>query len=155
MSGCSSPSGTPNPLELRLVSLLALLLIAAPGWADDSAKLAALFAPAFDRGGVVVIPPGDDVLDGGKPLAIPSRTVISALGARFHLPKTLGDKTRVVLFAGENVRDFRWFGGHFAGQVFDPAPAGNSWKPNANTRAILITTTPGGRGMLANNETTA
>ncbi|MFZ4767631.1 MAG: NosD domain-containing protein, partial [Roseimicrobium sp.] len=63
----------------------------------------------------------------------------------FHLPKTLGDKARVVLFAGENVSDFRWFGGHFTGHVFAPAKAENTWEPNANTRAILLTTTPGGR----------
>jgi hypothetical protein len=43
------------------------------------------------------------------------------------------------------VSDFRWFGGHFTGHVFDNTKAENSWEPNANTRAILIATTPGGR----------
>jgi hypothetical protein len=116
----------------------------ATAFADDTARLAALFAPAVEHGGTVTIPPGDYELDGATPLAIYPHTTVSAYGARFHLPKTLGDKARVILFAGENVSDFRWFGGHFTGHVFDPAKAENSWEPNANTRAILITTTPGG-----------
>ncbi|NBV32890.1 MAG: right-handed parallel beta-helix repeat-containing protein, partial [Proteobacteria bacterium] len=45
---------------------------------------------------------------------------------------------------GENVSDFRWFGGHFTGHVFDNTKGDNPWEPNANTRAILIITTPGG-----------
>lgn len=117
------------------------LLFVAAALADDSEKLAALLAP----GGVVTIPPGDYHLDGATPIALASHTTISAYGARFHFPRTLGDKARAVLFAGENLRDFRWFGGHFVGDVFDPARKDNAWEPNANTRAILITTTPGGR----------
>jgi hypothetical protein len=74
---------------------------------------------------------------------------VLADGARFHLPKTLGDKTRVVLFAGENMSDVRWFGGHFAGTVSDNTKADNSWEPDANTRAILITTTPSRKGVRA------
>ena len=114
-------------------------------YADDTARIAELFAPAMERGGIVVIPPGDYELAGFPPLSLPSHTTISAYGARFHLPKTLGDKARLVLFAGENVRDFRWFGGHFSGHVFDPSQMDNTWEPNVNTRAILITTAPGGR----------
>jgi polygalacturonase len=113
--------------------------------ADDTAKLAAILAPENAHGGTVMIPPGDYKLDGTTPLPIASHTTVSAYGARFHLPKALGDKARVVLFAGTNVSDFRWFGGHFSGHVFDPAKAENSWEPNVNTRAILITTTQGGR----------
>ncbi len=129
--------------RLALIPLLALLATATR--ADDSAKLAAILRPAAERGGTVTIPPGDYALDGATPLPIASRTTVSAYGARFHFPQTLGDKARAVLFAGTNVSDFRWFGGHFDGNVFDPARADNSWEPNANTRAILITTTPGGR----------
>ena len=94
---------------------------------------------------MVTIPAGDYALDGAQPLPLFSGMTISAYGARFHLPDKLGDKARIVLFAGENVSDFRWFGGHFIGQVFDPSKSENTWEPNANTRAILITTTPGGR----------
>ncbi len=113
--------------------------------ADDSAKLAALLAPVADRGGVVTIPPGDYKLDGLKPLSVVSKTTVWAYGARFHLPKTLRDKARIVLFSGQNVSDFRWFGGHFEGYVFDNTRTANTWEPNANTQAIRITTTPGGR----------
>jgi hypothetical protein len=131
---------------MKTIVLLSIFgLAASAGFADDTAKLAALLAEAADRGGVVTIPPADYQLHGQTPLTLPSNITVSAYGARFHLPETLGDKARVVLFAGENVSDFRWFGGHFTGHVFDPAKLNNSWEPNANTRAILITTKPGGR----------
>jgi len=131
----------------HLLTLLAALLLAplAALHADDTAKLAALFAPATAHGGTVTIPPGDYQLDGKAPVTIASHLTVIAYGARFHLPKALGDKARAVLFSGENLSDFRWFGGHFTGHVFDSTRANNSWEPNANTRAILITTTPGGR----------
>jgi len=123
------------------------IIAAAAGWllADDSAKVALLFAEAASKGGVVTVPPGDYALDGAKPLLLASRTTVFAYGARFHLPEKLGDKARAVLFAGENINDFRWFGGHFIGHVFDPEKAENTWEPNVNTRMILITTAPGGR----------
>jgi hypothetical protein len=131
-------------LILTLLTALPLAQLTALR-ADDSAKIPALLAPANEHGGTVTIPPGDYHLDGKTPLKLSSGMTVFAYGARFHLPKNLGDKARVVLFAGENVSDFRWFGGHFTGHVFDPAKAENSWDPNVNTRAILITTTPGGR----------
>ena len=114
-----------------------------PG-SDDRLKLAARFAKAADHGGTVSIPPGDYYLDGTEPIPLTSRTTVFAYGARFHLPEKLGDQARAVVFAGENVSDFRWFGGHFVGRVFDPDRTDNSWEPNANTRGILITTTSGG-----------
>ena len=109
--------------------------------ADDTPRLATLLT----AGGTVTIPPGDYRLDGTAPILLSSHTVVSAHGARFIMPDTLGDKARAVLFSGENVRDFTWQGGHFVGHVFDPSRPDNAWEPNANTRAILITTTPGGR----------
>lgn len=130
---------------MRFACLSLLILATSSCLADDSARLAALLAPAIERGGLVTIPPGDYDLDGATPLPLASHMTISAYGARFHLPKALGDKARVVLFAGENVSDFRWFGGHFAGHVFDPAQKENTWEPNVNTRAIVITTTVAGR----------
>jgi hypothetical protein len=124
----------------------ALLLGSLPSLqADDIAKLSEIFATATTNGGIITIPPGDYHFDGSKPITITSDTTVSAYGARFHFPKTLGDQARVVLFAGENVSDFRWSGGHFSGHVFDPSQAENSWEPNVNTRAILVTTTAGGR----------
>src|SRR6202012_4521355 len=94
--------------------------------ADDTAKLAALFAPVAEHGGTVTIPPGDSALDGKESIPLASHTTIFAYGAQFHLPESLGDKARVVVFSGENVSDLRWFGGHFIGHVFDPAQEGNT-----------------------------
>jgi len=134
-------------------AFLLLLLLARPvnlqaqgvnSGSDDRLKLAALFAKAADHGGTVTIPPGDYYLDGAEPIPLASRTTVFAYGARFHLPEKLGDQARAVVFAGENVSDFRWFGGHFSGRVFDPDRTDNVWEPNANTRGILITTTSGG-----------
>ncbi len=127
-----------NLAKWSVVAMMASWLLA-----DDSEKLNGLIVAG--QGGVVTIPAGDYVLDGAKPLPLFSGMTVFAYGARFHLPKKLGDKARIVLFAGENVSDFRWFGGHFIGNVFDPGKADNIWEPNVNTRAILITTTPGGR----------
>jgi len=128
----------------RSLTLLSALLLAplATLHADNTAKLAAILAPATVHGGTVTIPPGDYEMAGTGPMTLASHMTVLACGARFHLPKTLGDKTQVVLFAGENMSDFRWFGGHFAGTVFGNTKADNLWGPNANTRAILITTTP-------------
>ena len=133
-------------IELRLICLFSILFsLTAPVFADDFAKLAAIFAPSLENGGVITIPPGDYELDGQKPLPLASNLTINAYGARFYFPKTLGDKARVVLFSGENISDLRWFGGHFNGRVFDPAKVENSWEPNSNSRGILISTTAGGR----------
>lgn len=129
-------------LAISLFSLLVTPLSML--YADDSAKIRALLAPAVRDGGSVTIPPGDYELDGTTPLTIASRMTVFAYGARFHLPKKLGDKARFVLFTGQNISDFRWSGGHFVGKVFDPGKVENTWEPNVNTRPILITTSPGG-----------
>lgn len=134
-------SMTRLPLLITIFSLAAVVQT----HADDSARIRELFASAERAGGTVTIPPGDYSLDGNDPIPLRSHTTVIAYGARFALPEKLGDKARVVLFAGEDVHDFRWFGGHFEGHVFDPSKAENSWEPNANTRAILLTTTLGGR----------
>jgi hypothetical protein len=107
---------------------------------DDTPHLRVLLA----AGGRIRIPPGDYQVGNGAPLPLLSGMQVEAQGARFHLPETLGDKARVVVFAGTNITDFAWHGGEFIGHVFDPARRENTWEPNANTRAIVITTTPGG-----------
>lgn len=111
---------------------------------DYRPKLATLFASAVNNGGKVTIPPGDYDLDGSEPIPLGSEMTVTAYGARFHLPEKLGDQARAVLFSVENVKYLRWFGGHFQGRVFDPSKTSNTWEPNANTRGIVITTTPGG-----------
>lgn len=125
--------------------LSAFSFLAASAQADDFDKLAALFAPAVERGGLVTIPPGDYSLDGGKPLPIPSRTTVFAHGARFHFPEKLADKARVILFAGQDVEHFAWHGGEFVGHVFDPARRENTWEPSANTRGFVISTSADGK----------
>ena len=128
-------------LSMRVSSLVLIIVsLVSPAFGDDFAKLKDIFTSSVERAGLVTIPPGDYELDGTKPLPLASHMTVTAYGARFHLPTKLGDKARVVLFAGNNVSDFRWFGGHFSGNVFDPSQPANSWEPNANTRAILITT---------------
>lgn len=124
---------------------LVFLFASAVCLADDTAKVAALFAAAAEHGGVVTIPAGDYHLEGKEPIALRSGLTVMAYGARFHLPESLPDKTRITLFAGEDVSDFAWHGGEFIGHVFDPAQKDNTWPPNANTRGIELTTTkPGG-----------
>lgn len=118
----------------------------ADGISDDTAALRACFAAAAAAGGgVVTIPPGDYFLKGETPVPLCSQLTVNARGARFHLPETLGDKARVVLFTGTDVSNLRWSGGRFLGRVFDPARSKNTWEPNVNTRGIVIATTPGGR----------
>ncbi|GAA5142567.1 hypothetical protein GCM10023213_28780 [Prosthecobacter algae] len=122
-----------------LLSLL-LSLVAAPLLADDTARIAALVG----AGGVVTIPPGDYHLEGTAPVKLVSNSTITAYGARFHLPKVLGDKARLVLFAGQDIHHFTWLGGEFIGHVFDPAQKDNTWEPSVNTKGIEITTSEGG-----------
>jgi len=122
-----------------------LVMTAASAAADDTAKLAELFAKSRSSGEVLVIPPGEYSLDGLTPIPLHSGLTVSAYGARFHLPESLGDQPRRVLFSGENLTDLRWFGGHFTGHVFDPARETNLWPPHANTRPIVISTKPDGR----------
>ena len=115
------------------------------GATDATPALTRCFAAAAQAGGgTLVIPAGDYRMPGAVPVPLYSRLQVSAQGARFHLPETLGDKARVVLFAGTNITDFSWLGGEFLGHVFDPARPENRWEPNANTRMLVIGTTPGG-----------
>lgn len=112
--------------------------------ADDTDKLTRLFAGRGSASRVVTIPPGDYHLDGCTPIPLRSHTHVNAAGAHFHLPPTLKDRARVVLFQGEDLEDFSWTGGHFSGHVFDPTRPDNPWPPNANTRPILVTTSQAG-----------
>jgi hypothetical protein len=119
--------------------------VQADGKSDDTAALAECFAAAAGAGGgTVTIPPGDYHLSGEEPIALPSRTTVSAYGARFHFPDELGDQARRVLFSGTDLVDFTWLGGHFQGHCFDHRRAENTWEPNVSTRAIVVGTTRGG-----------
>lgn len=124
---------------IKWVPLLFFTLISLAR-ADDTAKLAALFA----KDGTVTIPAGDYHLDSTQPIPLRSNTTVMAHGARFILPEILPDKARLVLFAGENICHFAWHGGEFIGHVFDPEKKDNTWEPNVNTKGIEITTTLAG-----------
>lgn len=125
-------------------TLIFLLLSALFVRGDDTATVASFLAPAVERGGVATIPAGDYHLDGAEPLSLASKMTVLAHGARFHLPESLPDKARVVLFAGQNIAHFAWHGGEFVGHVFDPARQENTWEPSVNTKGIEITTTKEG-----------
>jgi hypothetical protein len=113
---------------------------------DDTDRIDALFAAARENnGGLVTIPPGDYHLTGGRAIRLPSHTTVTAYGARFHLPQTLGDRAHFNLFEGTDIVDFSWLGGHFSGQCFDHRRGDNTWEPNACTRCIVISTTAGGK----------
>ena len=130
----------------RLFLVPALCLVISLAIAnDDTVKVAALFSNGAKQGGVITIPPGDYQLNGATPIPLESRTYVFAHGARFHLPETIPDGTRLILFSGTDVSHFAWHGGEFCGNVFDPAVEVNTWEPNVTTKAIEITTTkPGG-----------
>ena len=111
-------------------------------------------APAFQRlfeavskvgGGTVTIPAGEYYVSGLSSINIPSNTTVFAYGANFHLPKTLGDQARIVVFKGENITHFAWFGGHFEGYCFDHRNPPNTWEPNVNTRIFVISTSESGK----------
>ncbi len=127
-----------------LVFVTFVLWTAAAGAnADDTLKLRSLFNEAQEYS-TLTIPPGSYTLDGKQPIELKSNLTVIATGARFILPESLEDQARVVLFSGENIRNLHWQGGHFEGNVFDPAKADKTWPPNANTRAIVINTTRDG-----------
>lgn len=118
---------------------------AADGVTDDTAAFVRCFSAAKDAGGgAIVIPPGDYLLAAETTIPLSSRLTINAHGARFHLPRDLGKRPHRVVFSGTDIRNLRWTGGHFHGHCFDWRRSDNVWEPNANTRGILITTTPGG-----------
>ncbi|MFO0881087.1 MAG: right-handed parallel beta-helix repeat-containing protein [Gemmataceae bacterium] len=116
------------------------------GKTDASDAFARLFAEVRSSGGGrITIPPGTYAIAGKEPFPLVSNTHVTAEGAVFVLPESLGDKARIVLFAGEDVSDFSWTGGEFRGRCFDPASEKNTWEPSANTRAIVLTTSSRGR----------
>jgi hypothetical protein len=117
----------------------------ATGTVDDTEAFKKLFNEvAKAGGGTVTIPPGRYLLQGKQSIVIPSNTTVFAYGATFLLPETLGDSARIVLFKGENVKNFMWFGGHFKGYCFDHRNLPNTWEPNANTRLFVIHTSETG-----------
>ena len=118
----------------------------ADGITDDTPALMACFRAIGDAGGgVITIPPGDYFYAGTESIPLCSDLTVFAYGARFHLPETLGDKARIRMFRGQDISRFSWHGGEFYGNGFDPARQDNPWPPNADTRILVITTSPEGK----------
>ena len=118
----------------------------ANGKSDDTPAFQRLFeAVSKFGGGTVTIPAGEYYVSGLSSISLPSNTTVFAYGANFHLPKTLGDQARIVVFKGENITNFTWFGGHFEGYCFDHRNPPNTWEPNVNTRIFVISTSESGK----------
>ena len=118
----------------------------ANGKSDDAPAFQKLFeAVSKVGGGTVTIPAGEYYVSGLSSISLPSNTTVFAYGANFHLPKTLGDQARIVVFKGENITNFTWFGGHFEGYCFDHRNPPNTWEPNVNTRIFVISTSESGK----------
>lgn len=130
-------------LRFSCLSILFVCVSFVIAHGDETRQLDKLFQQAKAHS-ILTIPAGDYQLDGKSPIQLKSNLTVKADGARFILPQTLEDHAQLVLFRGENLQNFHWHGGHFEGNVFDPARSDNSWPPNANTRAIVITTTADG-----------
>jgi len=131
--------------QARLFNLSTYDTLDADTRKDKAGAFKKLFAAIAEAGGgVATIPAGDYFLDGKSPVLIPSNTTVYAYGARFFLPEEMGDMQRAILFKGENISNFSWFGGFFKGYCFDPSKESNTWKPNANTRIFVISTTKSG-----------
>lgn len=118
----------------------------ANGKSDDTPAFQRLFeAVSKVGGGTVTIPAGEYYVSGISSISLPSNTTVFAYGANFHLPKTLGDQARIIVFKGENMTNFTWFGGHFEGYCFDHRNPPNTWEPNVNTRIFVISTSESGK----------
>ena len=118
----------------------------ANGKSDDTPAFQRLFeAVSKVGGGTATIPAGEYYVSGLSSISLPSNTTVFAYGANFHLPKTLGDQARIVVFKGENITNFTWFGGHFEGYCFDHRNPPNTWEPNVNTRIFVISTSESGK----------
>jgi hypothetical protein len=118
----------------------------ANGKSDDTPAFQRLFeAVSKVGGGTVTIPAGEYYVSGLSSIKIPSNTTVFAYGVNFHLPKTLGDQARIVVFKGENITNFTWLGGHFEGYCFDHRNPPNTWEPNVNTRIFVISTSESGK----------
>lgn len=116
------------------------------GRTDDYQSFQELFSAISKAGGgTATIPEGDYYLSGDIPIKLPSNTTIFAYGAKFVLPKKLGDQARIVLFQGYDTLNFSWLGGHFEGYCFDHLDQPNTWEPNVTTRIFVINTSEYGK----------
>ncbi len=69
-------------------------------FAEDRSALRELFENAKEHS-TLIIPPGEYLWDGGKPIELRSDLTVSAYGARFVFPRSLEDQARLVMFQGK------------------------------------------------------
>ena len=134
---------------LVAVEVRAAVSLTVKAVADGVTESSPAFVEAFETlakqgGGMITVPPGDYYFDGKTTIPLCSNLVVHAEGARFLLPKELGDQGRITLFAGTNIEHLSWQGGEFIGYCFDHKRMPNSWEPNVTTRMIVVETTADG-----------
>ncbi|MCG6189697.1 right-handed parallel beta-helix repeat-containing protein [Maribellus maritimus] len=118
----------------------------ADGITDDTPAFLEIFKQVKNsNGGVIVIPAGDYYVSGKFEIPMHSNTTVFSHGANFYLPKHLGDEKRIVLFSGEDISNFSWYGGSFNGFVYNPEATNNTWEPNVSTRIFVINTSEKGK----------
>lgn len=118
-------------------------------WSDGEHDDTDAFQRCFEevtlaRGATVQIPARTYYISGKVPIKLPSNTKVVATGARFILPKVLGDRAKIILFEGVDVHDFIWEGGRFEGHCFDINATNNTWEPNTNTVVFRFWSSPQG-----------
>lgn len=110
-----------------------------PNYPTKEAALRACFADAVqDSQTVLLIEPGEYILEGLVPIPLPGDTHVIAHGAVFSFPVDLGDNTDRSMFRGENISDFSWEGGKFLGYVYNPDAKEHVWAPCTHTVCIEI-----------------
>ena len=117
----------------------------ADGVHNDFDALYAAFSSADADENIIVIEPGDYLVDSALSIPLKSGTTVYAKDARFLFPRSLGGTPHRIMFYGENVSDFTWEGGSFLGYVYNPLDAVGKWEPNASSKGIFLQRTEGGK----------
>ncbi len=103
------------------------------------------FTKAAEKSGtIIVIEPGEYLIDSEESIPLYSDLTVVAKGAVFKFPKDLGICKYRTLFCGEDIKNFSWQGGHFEGYVYDINKTDNPWPPFAYTGCIRIYTSDNG-----------
>ena len=116
----------------------------ADGVGNDAEAFLAAFSAASADENVIVVEPGDYLIDSPHSIPLRSHTSVYAKDAHFYFPRNLGDTPHRVMFYGENVSFFTWEGGCFHGYVYNPLCAEGKWEPNASTKGIFLQRTEQG-----------
>jgi hypothetical protein len=114
--------------------------------ADDTEEFIACFSAAAKNSGPVriIIEPGEYLLQAIKPVPLFSDLTVEADGAEFYWPENLNNPKHRDMFAGSNIQNLRWHGGHFHGYVYNVPPEVSKWPPESLGRCIVIETTSEG-----------